>query len=90
MPELIKPAGLQCMIMECMDSLVDGLGTMVGCASCGLFAPARVRTESAGRGAVSICGPGGGETASAERGPSCALCGSTAERPGTTYTPIRP
>jgi len=90
MPELIKPAGLQCMVMEYIDSLVDQLGAAVACATCGLFAPARVRTESTGRGAVSICGPGGGETASAERGPSCALCGPTAERPGATYTPIRP
>ena len=89
MPELIRPAGLQCMVMEYLDSMMDLLGTTVGCATCGFLAPARVRTESAGRGAVSICGPGA-ETASAERGSSCGLCSPLAERPGVTYTPIRP
>jgi len=93
MPELIRPAGLQCMVTEYLDSVMDLLGTTVGCLTCGLFAPARVRTEASGKGAVSICGPGA-EVASAERGSSCALCGSIcgpgAERPGVAYTPIRP
>ena len=95
MPELIRPAGLQCMVTEYLDSMMDLLGSTVGCLTCGLFAPARVRTEASGKGAVSICGPGGeaGMT-SAERGSSCALCGNIcgpgAERPGVTYTPIRP
>ena len=85
MPELTKP-GLQCMVTEYLDSVMDLLGTTVGCMTCGLLAPSRVRTEAAGKGAVSICGPGAGS----ERGSSCALCGPTAERPGVTYTPIRP